>query len=83
MRTQALAGYKRPQAELYLRFMLLGCKHNISGAYDRAYLPDPEAQRPPLWRWAHPVEHDALRSAVEAATAGQLPPGLSTAGMHC
>ena len=39
-----------------------------------------EAQRPSSWRWAHPAEHDALRSAVEAATAGQLPPGLSGAG---
>ena len=37
--------------------------------------------RPPSWRWAHPPEHDALQSAVQAATAGQLPPGLSSSGL--
>ena len=35
----------------------------------------------PSWRWASPAEKDALRAAVDAIAAGQLPPGL--AGVRC
>ncbi len=75
-------GWSQPfKSWLGMRFSLLCCKREACHASDCAYLPGAEAHRPPSWRWAHPAEHDALRSAVGAATAGQLPPGLSSAGM--